>query len=76
MWGFLISSLTVSTGLIPDFFVDLMKDAGKYLLLLAMTGIGLGINIRQLLSVGPTAGLGGAFIFGLQTVLVLLLLTL
>ena len=76
VWGFLISSLTVSTGLIPDFFVDLMKDAGKYLLLLAMTGIGLGINIRQLLSVGPAAGLGGAFIFGLQTVLVLMLLSL
>ncbi|MEY4144513.1 MAG: hypothetical protein RLZZ335_365, partial [Bacteroidota bacterium] len=43
---------------------------------LAMTGIGLGINIRQLLSVGPAAGLGGAFIFGLQTVLVLMLLSL
>lgn len=75
VWGFLISSLIVSTGLIPQNVVNLMKDAGKYLLLMAMTGIGLGINIRQLLSVGPSAGLGGAVIFALQTFLVILLLS-
>lgn len=75
VWGFLISSLLVSTGLIPQMLVSLMKEAGKYLLLLAMTGIGLGINIRQLLTVGPAAGLGGILIFVLQTLVVILLLT-
>lgn len=76
VWGFLISSLIVSTGLVPPFVVNLMKDAGKYLLLLAMTGIGLGINIRQLLSVGPAAGLGGTLIFVIQTLGIVILLKL
>jgi uncharacterized integral membrane protein (TIGR00698 family) len=76
VWGFLISSLIVSTGLIPPYMENLMKDTGKYLLLLAMTGIGLGINIRQLILVGPAAGLGGTLIFVLQTLLIMLLLKL
>jgi len=76
VWGFLIASLTVSTGLMPPVVVGLMKNAGKYLLLLAMTGIGLGINIRQLLMVGPAAGLGGTLIFVLQTLVIIFLLKL
>jgi len=75
VWGFLISSLLVSTGFIPPILIGFMKYAGKYLLLLAMTGIGLGINIRQLLSAGPAAGMGGTLIFMLQTLLIILLLT-
>jgi len=75
VWGFLLSSLVVSTGFIPPLVVGVLQDLGKYLLLLAMTGIGLGINIRQLLVLGPAAGIGGTLIFVLQTILLVVLLT-
>jgi len=71
VWGFLVASLITSSQLLPTAMTDIIEKAGSYLLLLAMIGIGLGINLRQLLKLGPTALFSGSGIFFLQIVFVL-----
>lgn len=71
VWGFLVASLLTSTQLLPSIITTSLDKLGSYLLLLAMIGIGLGINLRQLLRLGPTTLFAGSGIFLLQIVLVL-----
>lgn len=74
VWGFLLASLLTSSQLLPESRTALLEKAGSYLLLLAMIGIGLGINLRQLLKLGPSTLAAGSGLFFLQIVFVLVLL--
>lgn len=71
VWGFLAASLLTSAQLIPSAISSQLDKLGSYLLLFAMIGIGLGINVRQLLKLGPNTILAGSGIFLLQIIFVL-----
>jgi len=66
VWGFLIAALITSSGWVPEPVTKGFEKAGTYLLLLAMAGIGLGIQFKQLISMGPKAALSGSLIFVTQ----------
>ncbi len=70
VWGFLGASLLTSSQLLAESVTAFLDKTGSYILLLAMIGIGLGINIRQLLRLGPATLFAGASIFLLQLILV------
>lgn len=63
VWGFLLAALITSSGWVPEPITKSFEKAGTYLLLLAMAGIGLGIQFKQLIKMGPKAALGGSLIF-------------
>lgn len=71
VWGFLLASLLTSSQLFPKDFTALLEKIGSYLLLFAMIGIGLGINMRQLVKLGPSTLIVGSGIFLLQIIFVL-----
>ncbi len=56
--GFFVLSLLASLNVLPA--VDLIKTSGKFLLVLAMAGIGMRIQLQTLYRSGP-----GALLFGL-----------
>lgn len=66
VWGFLLAALITSSGWVPEPITKGFEKAGTYLLLLAMAGIGLSIQIKQLVSMGPKAALSGSLIFVTQ----------
>lgn len=66
VWGFLLAALITSSGWVPEPITKGFEKAGTYLLLLAMAGIGLSIQIKQLVSMGPKAALSGSLIFATQ----------
>lgn len=74
VWGFLIAAVVTSTGWVPSNITTNMEKAGSYFLLLAMSGIGLGINLKQMLSMGPRAALSGTLIFLTQIVVLIAIL--
>lgn len=74
VWGFLLAAAITSTGIIPPTYTKGLEKTGTHLLLIAMTGIGLGINIREMLQMGPRAALSGSLIFITQIVVLLGLL--
>lgn len=74
VWGFLISSLLTSSGILPMSWVHFFEKTGNMLLLLAMVGIGLGIRIKQLVKLGPKTFIAGSSIFILQMVFVFALI--
>lgn len=63
VWGFLIAALITSSGWVPEPLTKGFEKAGSYLLLLSMAGIGMGIQIKQLIQLGPKAALSGSLIF-------------
>lgn len=71
--GFLLMSLLVSLQLLPETAVAFAKLAGRWLLLLAMAGIGLKIKITAVRRQGPKALLFGALLATLQLLVVLLM---
>lgn len=66
VWGFLVAALITSSGLVPEGLTKGLEKAGSYLLLLSMAGIGLGIQIKQLIQLGPKAAWSGSLIFASQ----------
>lgn len=68
VWGFLIAAAITSTGLVPTMITKNLEKTGTYFLLAAMSGIGLGINLKQMISMGPRAALNGTLIFLTQIV--------
>ncbi len=74
VWGFLLASLLTSSQVFPVAGIKMLEKLGSYLLLIAMVGIGLGINLKQLLRLGPKTLLAGSGIFVLQILTVLILI--
>jgi uncharacterized integral membrane protein (TIGR00698 family) len=71
--GFFLVSVVVSVGVLPEGMVDFAKLAGKWLLLLAMAGIGLKIRLTAVFQQGPKTLLFGALLALLQLIVVLAL---
>lgn len=69
--GFLLVSVLASWQIIPEPLVDWLKQAGKWLLLLAMAGIGLRIRLESMLKQGPKTIVFGGILATLQLVLAL-----
>ena len=68
--GFFILSIISSLGLIPDPLLEVIRVAGKYLLIFAMVGIGLRIHLRKLLRTGSQALLFGMAVWAIQIAVV------
>ncbi len=66
VWGFLLAALITSSGWLPETYTKGLEKAGSYLLLLAMIGIGFGIQFKQLIRTGPKAAASGLLIFSTQ----------
>lgn len=73
--GFLVFSLLGSLNLIPLGLANFLKDISKLLLIIAMAGIGLNIELSSLTKQGPTALLGGILIFIGQLSLITILIS-
>ena len=69
--GFLVVSLITSWEIAPASLVGSVNTAGKWLLLLAMAGIGLKLRLETLLRQGPRALFFGLIVASLQLLLVL-----
>lgn len=72
--GFIIVGLLASWPVIPGPLVEWVKVAGKWLLLLAMAGIGLKLHLKTMLMQGPKTLLFGSVIAILQFALALLII--
>ncbi len=53
--GFLVLATASSFGLIPLFITDLLSQASRWLLLIAIAAVGMKTNLKQVLSVGGAA---------------------
>lgn len=71
VWGFVIAAIITSSGLVPVVYTKTLEKTGNYLLLLAMSGIGLSMNLKQMVKTGPKAALSGGLIFATQIVVLL-----
>lgn len=74
VWGFMITAIITSSGLFPVVYTKGLEKTGNYLLLLAMSGIGLSINLKQMVKMGPQAALSGSLIFATQIIALVILL--
>lgn len=74
LWAFIAITILVSIFDIPQEFLNPMKELGDIFLIIAMAAIGLKISIRQLVKDGQRSILFGLVIFGVQLVLIGLLL--
>ena len=72
--GFFILSVLASLSILPADWIAPIRLAGKLLLIVAMAGIGMRIQIRTLFRSGPAALLYGALIWLAQIVVVTVLL--
>jgi len=75
--GFLFMSIIASTGFIPVEMLDVVNSIGKFLLVIAMAGIGMRIQLRTLFRSGLSAFLFGGAVSLMQiaiTVIVILLI--
>lgn len=64
--GFFVLSILASTPLLPAPAIDTLKTAGKLLLVVAMAGVGLRIQLRTLFQHGPKALLFGGVVAAAQ----------
>ena len=71
--GFLIVSVLASWQIMPEPLVDLLKQSGKWLLLLAMAGIGLRIRLETMLKQGPKTIVFGGVVATVQLVVAFLI---
>jgi uncharacterized integral membrane protein (TIGR00698 family) len=55
--GFLVLAVLRNVGLIPDQIAQSLRGAGNWLLVLAMAGLGLGVRLSAIRSVGPRVAL-------------------
>lgn len=53
--GFLVLATLNSLGIIPTFIADLLSQASRWLLLIAIAAVGMKTNLKQVLSVGGAA---------------------
>jgi len=53
--GFLVLATLSSFGVIPAFVTEILSDASRWLLLIAIAAVGMKTNLRQVLSVGGAA---------------------
>jgi uncharacterized integral membrane protein (TIGR00698 family) len=72
--GFFALSIFSSLNLVPD-LIPIIKTIGKFLLVVAMAGIGMRIHLQTLYRAGPSALGFGALIWGSQIVVILLIIT-
>ena len=72
--GFLIVSILASLQIIPEPLVDWLKQSGKWLLLLAMAGIGLRIRLETMLKQGPKTVVFGSVVATVQLVVAFLII--
>lgn len=75
LWGFILISLFTSFVEIPASILTPLKEIGKILLTIAMAAIGLKISFKQLYQSGKIAIGYGIIIFGVQIVVILVLMT-
>jgi len=73
-WGFIIAAIITSSGFFPVVYTKGLEKMGNYFLLLAMSGIGLSMNLKQMVKMGPKAVFSGFLIFGTQIVVLLAIL--
>ncbi len=71
--GFFILCILVSMNLIPSEGISILKIISKWLMLVAMAGIGMRIKVRELLKEGPKALMAGTIIAIIQMGIALLL---
>ena len=55
--GFIILAILRTTGLIPEYIGDRVQIISKFLFVIAMAGLGLGVNLREIVNVGPRVAL-------------------
>jgi uncharacterized integral membrane protein (TIGR00698 family) len=74
VWGFLVASIVASINILPAELVTLFSKTGTYLLLFAMVGIGLNIQIKKLLQLGSKTFIAGSSIFIIQIIFIISLI--
>lgn len=74
--GFAVLSVISSIGLFSNEMIDFIKVGGKYLLVIAMAGVGMRIHFLTLYRAGPKAFLFGAMVSSSQLIVTLLLIML
>lgn len=72
--GFFVLSLIASANILSPEILTLIKTAGKYLLVLAMAGVGMRIQLRTLFRSGLGAFLFGSLVSVIQITMTLLLI--
>lgn len=74
VWGFIVISTVASFVNLPDFVIKYASEIGKILLTLAMIAIGLKVKIANLITSGKKGLVFGAVIFGVQLIILTLLI--
>lgn len=74
LWGFILISLLTSFVDIPSTILLPLKEIGKILLTIAMAAIGLKISFKQLYLTGGIAVRYGFITFGVQIIVILVLM--
>ena len=74
--GFFVMSIIASTNILPSEILTLIKTLGKYLLVVAMVGIGMRIQLSTLFHSGISAFLFGGVISIIQIIITLILIIL
>jgi uncharacterized integral membrane protein (TIGR00698 family) len=74
--GFFALSVLTSLGWLPETVVVVVKTAGKMLLVVAMAGIGMRIQLQTLYRSGPMALLFGAIVSTVQVIVIIGLIVL
>ena len=72
IFGFLAMSLIASAGLLSDSLLDIINIIGKFILVVAMAGIGMRIQLRTLFQSGLRALVFGALVSVIQIIIVII----
>jgi uncharacterized integral membrane protein (TIGR00698 family) len=72
--GFLVLAVLRNIGLIPDLLVQPVRTLGTWLIVLAMAGLGLGVRLSVIRSVGPRVGVAVIISLALMISLTLVLI--
>ncbi len=70
--GFFVVSLIASTNWVPEGILSALKTMGQFLLVIAMAGIGMRIQLRTLFQSGVRALLFGAVVSAIQILITLI----
>jgi len=73
--GFAALSIIASTGMISQNVIDFMSNSSKYLLLLAMSAIGMNISVRYILDKGMKVIFVSCITFSIQILICLFLVS-
>jgi uncharacterized integral membrane protein (TIGR00698 family) len=72
LWGFILITILVSIIQVPDAFLKFSSEAGKVLLTIAMTAIGLKVSFSSLIQSGKKGLFYGLIIFMVQILFILI----